>query len=288
MDKKKLINDKRFFLIDAFIYIYKYYFSLKKTFYGNYILLGFLNLIINILIKEKPTYIVVVFDCKIKNNYKKKIFKNYKIKRKKSSIKISESIPYIKKYLKLLNIPIITSKTFEADDIIGTLIKKNEKNGYINYIFTEDKDFYQFISNKTFILKKNLCIDKKFVLNKYNIVFIKQLIDVFSMTGDNTDNIPGIPYIGIKTANKLLKKYKNIEKIYLNIKKIDKKIKKKILHYKYLAFLSKKLFIINNNVKIKLINYRKKIKINKINKILFLLNKNFFKNKINKIKNIFL
>ncbi|WGH26595.1 MAG: DNA polymerase I [Candidatus Shikimatogenerans bostrichidophilus] len=284
----KLINDKRFYIIDIYIYIYKYYFYYKKFFKKNYIIIGFLNFFLNFLIKEKPTYIIIIFDTKLKYNYKKVFFINYKLNRKKIPKQIIFFIPKIKKILKKLNIPYFYLKNYEADDVIGSIVKKNEKKGFINYIITEDKDFYQLISNKTFIInnKKKKCINIKFILKKYNIKNINQYIDIISLIGDKSDNIPGIPNVGIKTANFLLKKYYNIENIFKNLK--EKKLKKKILKYKYLAKISKKLFKIKTNLKIKKINfYRKKIKFSYFKKILYNINIKYFKKKIKKLKYIY-
>ncbi|WGH27607.1 MAG: DNA polymerase I [Candidatus Shikimatogenerans bostrichidophilus] len=279
----KLLNDKRFFIIDIYIYIYKYFFYYKKFYKKNCILIGFLNFIFNFLKEKKPTYIVVIFDTKLKYNYKKIYFINYKINRKKIPKQIIYFIPKFKKILKLLNIPFFYIKNYEADDVIGTIIKKNEKRGFINYIITEDKDFYQLISNKTFILniKKKKCIDINFILNKYNIKNIKQYIDIISLVGDKSDNIPGIPNVGFKTANILLKKYNNIENIFSSSK--EEKYKKKILKYKYLAKISKKLFKIKTNLKIKkkiIFFYRKKINFFIFKKILLNINKKYFNKKI--------
>ncbi|MDH3004339.1 MAG: hypothetical protein NHG00_00865 [Candidatus Shikimatogenerans sp. JK-2022] len=280
----KLISDKRLFLIDTFIYIYKYYYYYNQFYKKNSILFGLVNFIINILIKKKPTYIIFVFDGKINKNYKKKYFINYKNNRKK--IEINKDIYRIKKILYLLNIQYINIKNIEADDIIGSIITYSEKKGYINYIYTEDKDYYQLISNNTFIIKKNIIINKNYILIKYNIKKINQYIDLISLIGDKSDNIPGIPYIGIKTASNLLNKYKNVENIFLNINNLEKNIKNKIKYYKYLVLLSKKMIKINRYMKyniIKKIIYRKKIYYIKFKKILYSINKYLFNKKINLI-----
>ncbi|WGH25338.1 MAG: hypothetical protein NHF87_01010 [Candidatus Shikimatogenerans bostrichidophilus] len=278
----KLINDKRLFIIDSFIYIYKYYYYYKKFFKNKSIILGFINFILTILIEKQPTYIIVVFDGKIKKNYKKKIFINYKINRKKPPFNLKKNLLKIKYFLNLLNIPYYSIKYIEADDIIGSLIYSSEKLGYTNYIYTEDKDYYQLISRKTFIIKKKFLIDINYILEKYNINSIDQYIDLISLIGDKSDNLSGIPYIGIKTASKLLKKYNSIENIYLNINKINPIIKKRIIHYKYLVLLSKKIIKINKKIKFKkkIIRSRLKLSKNKIIEILNKIDKLFFKKKI--------
>ncbi|WGH25155.1 MAG: hypothetical protein NHF96_00990 [Candidatus Shikimatogenerans bostrichidophilus] len=277
----KLINDKRLFLIDSFIYIYKYYFYYKKYLKDKCIILGFINFILNILIKKKPTYIIVVFDSKLKNNYKKKYFINYKINRRKPKFNLKKNLLKIKYLLKLFKIPYYSINNIEADDIIGSLIYNSEKYGNINYIYTEDKDYYQLISNRTFIIKKKNIIGIDYILGKYNINYTEQYIDLISFIGDKSDNLSGVPYIGIKTASKLLKKYNSIENIYLNINKINPIIKKRIINYKYLVFLYKKIIKINKKIKLKKNVIRSRLKINK-NKIIEILNKidrNFFKKK---------
>ncbi|MDH3004671.1 MAG: hypothetical protein NHF90_00790, partial [Candidatus Shikimatogenerans sp. JK-2022] len=274
----KLINDKRLFLIDSFIYIYKYYYYYKKYYNNDSIILGYINFIINILINKQPTYIIVVFDGKIKKNLRKIFYSNYKLNRAKIPFNLTKNLVKIKKILFLLNIKYITKKYIEADDIIGSLVKISEKKGFINYIYTEDKDYYQLVSKSTLIIKKNILINKKFILKKYNIKSIKQYIDLISLIGDKSDNIPGIPYIGLKTASELLNIYNNIENIYLNIHNIKKSIKKKIEYYKYIVTLSKKLIKINKNIKIKKKYWeaREKISTLYIIKILFTIKKSFF------------
>ncbi|MDH3004377.1 MAG: hypothetical protein NHG08_00070 [Candidatus Shikimatogenerans sp. JK-2022] len=285
----KLLNDKRLFIIDSFIYIYKYYFYYKKFYKNNSIIYGFINFIINILISKNPTYIIIIFDGRIKKNYKKKFFFNYKKYRKKLNININNYILKIKKLLKLLNIKYIHKNYIEADDIIGSIIKYSEKNGFFNYIYTEDKDYYQLLSNKTFIIKNKKIIQKKNILNIYNLNYIKQYIELICFIGDKSDNIPGIPYIGIKYASYLLKKFNNIKNIYLNINKIQNNIKNKIINYKYLLNIYKKMLTINNTIKFnkKIILYRKKIKINNLIRIFKYINYFFLIKKIKKIKNLF-
>ncbi|WGH24603.1 MAG: hypothetical protein NHF92_00975 [Candidatus Shikimatogenerans bostrichidophilus] len=280
----KLLEDKRIFIIDSFIYIYKYYYYYKKYYNNNSIIYGFTNFIINILIKQKPTYIYVILDDRIKNNYKKKIFKDYKSNRKKIPFNLKNNLFKIKEILNTLNIKYIKIKDIEADDIIGSIIKKSEKVGFINYIYTEDKDYYQLVSNRTFIFKNNILIDKIFILKKYNINKTKQYIDLISLTGDKTDNIPGIPNIGYKTASKLLKTYKNIENIFLNYNKLNNSIKNRIKGYKKLVIMYKKIIKINNNIKTENFYPRYKINYITINNLLIKIGYTFFIKKIKKIK----
>ncbi|BDT61545.1 MAG: hypothetical protein RDO_0730 [Flavobacteriales endosymbiont of Rhyzopertha dominica] len=277
----KLIYDKRVFIIDSYIYIFKSFYYYRKFYKKNYILLVIFNLIINILIYKKPTNIILVFDSKLRNNYKKKFFINYKSTRKKISKIIINNIKNIKKNLKKININYITLKNYEADEIIGNIVKYNEKNGFINYIYSEDKDLYQLITEKTFIIKKNNnLINKKYILEKYNIKNIKQFIYLISLIGDKSDNIPGIPNIGIKTANKLLNKYKSINNIYKNINDINNnKIKYNLIKYKYLLSICMKLIKIKTNIKLNIKNnlyFRKKIKFIYVKKIYYKIKKNFF------------
>ncbi|WGH24787.1 MAG: DNA polymerase I [Candidatus Shikimatogenerans bostrichidophilus] len=281
-----LIEDKRLFLIDSFIYIYKYYYYYKKYYKENSIIYGFTNFIINILIKKRPTYIYVILDDKIKNNYKKKIFKKYKSNRKKIPFNLKKNLLVIKKILNILSIKFIKYKNIEADDIIGSIVKNSEKKGFVNYIYTEDKDYYQLVSSRTFIIKNNLLIDEIFILNKFNINNTKQYIDLISLTGDKSDNIPGIPYIGYKTASQLLKIYNNIENLFLNINKLNNNIKNKIKNFKNLVFLSKRIIKISSNININNLYPRYKIRNIQINILLIKINYIFFYNKIKKIKKI--
>ncbi|WGH25472.1 MAG: hypothetical protein NHG13_00520 [Candidatus Shikimatogenerans bostrichidophilus] len=281
----KFLEDKRIFLIDSFLYIYKYYYYYKKFYEKKKsILIGFFNFIINILIKKKPTYIIAVFDGKIKRNKKRLFYNNYKINRKKIDINIEEVLNIIFNNLKKLNIQYVYKKNLEADEIIGSLKKKYENLGYNNYIYTDDKDYYQLITNKTFIINKKKTINKNFILKKYKLKKIKQYIDYISLIGDKSDNIPGIPKVGKKTANILLDKYKNIEDIYKYINDINNKIKLKIKYYKYVALLYKKIVKININIDIDIkLLPRIKIKKQKIFNILLNIHRYFFLKRLKKI-----
>lgn len=250
-------NNKRIFLIDAYTIIFRNYFAIIKNNIKNinqYIVLNFIYFINNILNKEKPTHIIVVFDSK-GITLRHKEYLHYKSNRKKTPQEIKYSIPYIFNFLKLLNIKILYKKGYEADDIIGTIAKKASIKGYNIYIVTIDKDFSQLVDN-------NIKIYNYYEKNKYKIMGIKeicekydiknpiQFIDLFSMIGDKSDNIPGIPGIGKKNAKKFIKKYSNIENLFFNVNELKGKLQYNIKKYKYLGLLSKKLITIITNVPI--------------------------------------
>lgn len=250
-------KNKRMFLIDAYTIIFRNYFAIIKNNNKNiiqYIVLSFIYSINNILNKEKPTHIIVIFDSQQITLRHKEYYK-YKSNRKKTPKEIKNSIPYIFNFLKILNIKILYKKGYEADDIIGTIANKAYIKGYNIYIVTTDKDFTQLINNNikiyNYYQKNNFkIIGIKEVCNKYEIETPIQFIDLFSMIGDKSDNIPGIPGIGEKNAKKFIKKYKNIENLFININELKGKIKINVKKYKYLGILSKKLITIITNVPI--------------------------------------
>lgn len=251
---------KRIFLIDAYIVIFRNYFAIIKKNKNNikniiqYLTSSFIYFINNILHKEQPTHIIVVFDSK-GITLKHQEYYNYKSNRKKTPKEIIESIPYIFKCLKLLNIKILYIKGYEADDIIGSIAKKAYIKGYKIYIVTIDKDFSQLVNDNIQIYNyyeknKLQIMGVKEICKKYEIEQPRQFIDLFSMIGDKSDNIPGIPGIGEKNAKKLIKKYHNLENLFDHVNELNGKLQDNIKKYKNLGLLSKKLITIITNVPI--------------------------------------
>ncbi|CDF58136.1 DNA polymerase I [Thermobrachium celere] len=215
-----------------------------------------LSVILLKIVKEfNPRYIAAAFDKKAPT-FRHIEFEEYKAGRKKMPDELSQQFPIAKELLKAFNVGIYEIEGYEADDIIGTISKKFEEQGYEILILTGDKDSLQLVSNNTkvMITKKGITdleiYDVEHIKQKYGLEPIK-IIDLKGLMGDSSDNIPGVPGIGEKTAIKLLMEFGSIENIYENLDNITaKKVKENLISYKESAFLSKKLATINRDVPI--------------------------------------
>ena len=257
------MTEKKLFLLDAYALIFRaYYAFIKNPRYNSKglntsAILGFTNTLHEILSKEKPTHIAVVFDPPT-GNFRSKIFPEYKAHRDATPEDIIKSVPHIKDVIKAFNIPIYEVKGFEADDTIGTLAKKAEKEGFITYMMTPDKDFAQLVSDKIFMYKPKRggndaqILGKKEICEKYGIDKPEQVIDILAIWGDAADNIPGIPGVGEKTSMKLIQKYKTVEGIYEHINELKGKQKENVEKSKDLVKLSKELVTIALNVPVEI------------------------------------
>ena len=219
---------------------------------------GFLAILFKVLDDIKPDYIAVAFDLKAPTA-RHKMYEGYKANRKGMPNELAEQMPIIKEILTDMNITIIEKETYEADDILGTLSKKAEKEGMDVVIVSGDRDTFQLASNKVTIRIPHTKVgktevdyfDEEAIVEKYGIK-PKQLIEVKGLMGDTSDNIPGVSGIGEKTALELIKKYKTIDGLYKAIdeKKDDlkPKTKEKLVNDKEMAYLSKTLGTINREV----------------------------------------
>ena len=253
--------EKKLFLFDAFALIYRAYFAFAKNPRINSkgqdtsAVLGLVNTLMDVQIKEQPTHWAICFDTS-EPTERHIEYKEYKAQREAMPEGISSALPYIFKLMEALNIPVIAKPGFEADDIIGTLAKKAEKAGFVTYMMTPDKDFAQLVSDNIYMYRPPRMGNSAEiwgipeVLKKFEINRIDQVVDYLGMMGDASDNIPGIPGVGDKTAKKLLALYDNMEGLYLHTHELKGKQKEKVEANKDLAFLSKKLATININVPI--------------------------------------
>ncbi len=244
--------DKKLFLLDAFALIYRAHFAFSKNprisskGVNTGAVLGFINTVMQVLKKEKPTHIGVAFDMK-GPTFRHEEFPEYKAHREAQPEDISIAIPYIRAFLEEMNIPIIEKAGFEADDVIGTLAKEGAKKGFDVFMMTPDKDYAQLVEEHIFMFKPAFMGNKvetlgiAEVLAKFEIERVEQVIDILGMEGDAADNIPGIPGVGKKTAIKLLAEYGSMEGLYENIDKLKGKLKEKVEANKEQAFLSKRL-----------------------------------------------
>lgn len=251
-------NKKRLFLIDAYALIFRGYYAFIKNPRINSkgldtsAVLGFTNSLFDVIKRERPEYIAVCFD-KGGSHDRIEIFPEYKANRDETPEAIKMAVPYIQEILNALGICIMVKEGYEADDIIGTLAKKAEKENFETYMVTPDKDFAQLVNEKTFIYKplfgggyETWGIEE--VNNKFEISDPIQVIDFLAMKGDSVDNIPGLPGVGDKTAKKFLKEYGSIENLLSNTDKIKGKLREKIEANSEAGLLSKKLATIITDV----------------------------------------
>jgi DNA polymerase-1 len=262
-DTLKLEFVKKLFLLDGMALIYRAYFALSKTprITSNGLntgaIMGFTNTLLEILKNQKPSHIAVVFDTEAPTARHIE-FEAYKAHREKMPEDLSASIPYIFKLITGFNIPIITKDGYEADDIIGTLAKKAENNGFTVYCMTPDKDFGQLVSENIFIYKPARMGNGaeiqgvKEILEKWEVSDVKQVIDILGLWGDAVDNIPGIPGIGEKTAKKLIQEFGSIENIIANADKLKGKQRENVENYAEQGLISKKLATILLDVPVEL------------------------------------
>ncbi len=256
MDNKKLM------IIDGNSIINRAFYGVRiltnaEGLYTNAIY-GFLNILFKYLDEENPQYLCIAFDLKAPT-FRHLEYKEYKAQRKGMPEELAVQLPVLKDLLKTMNIPILQMEGYEADDIIGTMSRVCEENDTECVIVTGDKDSLQLASGKTRIklpvTRKGITTtsdyDDRAVIEKYGVT-PKQFIEVKGLMGDASDNIPGVPGIGEKTALQLIKEYSSIEELYQNIEVIKGKRKENLVENKAIAFLSRKLATIDCNVPIEL------------------------------------
>ncbi|CAI8704405.1 DNA polymerase I [Chryseobacterium sp. IT-36CA2] len=245
-------KDKRLFLIDAYAMIFRGYYALirnpRLTSKGldTSAIFGFTNSLIELIRREKPTHLAVVFDVG-QASVRTDDYSEYKANRSETPEAIKIAVPYIHKILEAMHIPRLGVEGYEADDIIGTIACKAEKEGYTTFMVTPDKDFAQLVTDKIKIYKPGLkggdieILGVDEVKAKYEIEDPKQVIDFLAMMGDAVDNIPGLEGVGEKTAMKFLKEFGNIETLLANTDKLKGKLKEKVEASAERGILSKKL-----------------------------------------------
>ncbi|UMB60028.1 DNA polymerase I [Lutibacter sp. A80] len=243
---------KRLFLLDAFALIFRGYYALIKNPRINSkgmdtsAVLGFTNSLLDVIKRENPDHLAVAFD-KGGSHSRNEAFPEYKSNRSETPEAIKIAIPYIHKILEAMHIPIIEKEGFEADDLIGTLSKQAEKEGFQVFMVTPDKDFAQLVSENIFMYKPARMgngIEKwgiPEVQKKFEVEKPEQVIDYLGMMGDAVDNIPGLPGVGDKTAKKFIKQYGSMENLLANTHELKGKMKEKVEANKALGLLSKEL-----------------------------------------------
>ncbi|MCF6294566.1 MAG: DNA polymerase I [Flavobacteriaceae bacterium] len=244
-------DQKRLFLVDAYALIFRGYYAFIKNPRINSkgldtsAIMGFMNSLLDVIKRERPDHLAVCFD-KGGSVDRKEMFAEYKANRDETPEAIKIAVPYIESILKAMHIPIIVKEGYEADDVIGTLAKQAEKEGYQTFMVTPDKDFAQLVSENIFMYKpmfgggyETWGIPE--VQKKFEVEHPEQVIDFLGMMGDSSDNIPGLPGVGEKTAKKFIALYGSMEGLLANTHELKGKMKEKIEANTELGILSKKL-----------------------------------------------
>ncbi|MBD0850027.1 DNA polymerase I [Maribacter arenosus] len=254
-----MAEQKRLFLLDAYALIFRGYYALIKNPRINSkgmdtsAIMGFTNSLFDVIKREKPDHLAVCFD-KGGSTERTEMFPEYKANRLETPDAIKIAVPYIQKILKAMHIPVVVQEGWEADDIIGTLAKQAEKEDYKVYMVTPDKDFGQLVSENIFMYRPARMgngieiwgipeIQKRFGVERPD-----QVIDYLGMMGDASDNIPGLPGVGDKTAKKFIEEFGSLEGLLANTDKLKGKMKEKVEEHGELGLLSKKLATICTTV----------------------------------------
>ncbi len=224
------------FLLDAYALIYRAYFAFINNPLRNSkgmnvsAIQSFTQTVVELIQKEKPTHMAVVFDCADEETTRAVEYDFYKAHREAMPEDIAMSIPWIKAILKAMHIPVLECGGYEADDVIGTLAKRKAREGHVVYMVTPDKDYGQLVEENIYMYKPGRqgsdveILGVKEILAKWEIDNPLQVIDILGLWGDSVDNIPGIPGVGEKTAKKLIKEYGSMENIIANAANIKGKV----------------------------------------------------------------
>ncbi len=254
-------SEKKLFLLDAYALIFRAYYAFinrpvtNKEGMNTSAILGFVNTLDEILRNEKPTHIAVCFDPSAPT-FRHEMYKEYKANRDSTPEDIKIAVPYIKEIIQAYNIPVIEKLGFEADDVVGTLAKQAEKEGFTVYMMTPDKDYMQLVDKKIFMYKPGRGGGEKEIIGieqvkeKFNIQTPAQVIDILALWGDSSDNVPGAPGIGEKTAKTLIEKYHSVENLLNSTHELKGKQKENLEKFREQVELSKTLVTIVTDVPI--------------------------------------
>lgn len=246
-------NDKRLFLLDAYALIFRAYYAFIKNPRINSkglntsAVLGFMNSLLDVLKREKPTHLAVVFDVGSSDTLRHEYYTEYKANRDETPEGIKAAVPYIMEILRAMHIPVMFAEGYEADDVIGTLANQAAEKGFTTFMMTPDKDFAQLVTDKIKMYKPSSRtggieiwgVDE--VCQNFGVTDPLQVIDYLGMMGDSVDNIPGIPGIGPKTAQKFIAEFGSLEGLYENLDSLKGKQKENVENNREQAFLSKRL-----------------------------------------------
>lgn len=253
-------DNKRLFLLDAYALIYRAYYALirapRVTSKGlnTSAIFGFCNTLDEILLKEHPSHIAVCFDPPGGHTFRHELYAGYKAQRDKQPEDITLSIPYIKEILEAYHIPVIEVEGYEADDVIGTLSRQAEKQGYMTYMMTPDKDYGQLVTDHVMQYRPALRGEgfevrgPRQICERYGILSPQQVIDLLALEGDASDNVPGCPGVGEKTASKLISEWGSVESLLANTDKLKGALQKKVVENAEQILFSKRLVTIKTDV----------------------------------------
>ena len=285
---------KTFLIIDAFGILYRYHFIFLKrpllNSKGQNVssINGFMRTYFSLINTYPAEYVAIALDSSRKT-FRNEIYKEYKENRESMPDDLRSQIPILYNLIDALGISRIVLENYEADDIVGTIAERNKKENIKTIIYSPDKDILQLVDENVIVVASN----KDNELMEYNSDMVKekrgvypnQIIDLLSLMGDASDNIPGVKGVGEKTALKLLEEYKSLDGIYENIDSIKGKIQEKLLESKDMAYMSYKLATIERNIEGFNLDYNEiasnKINIDEVNKILDELELKQIRDKIN-------
>lgn len=255
--------DKRLFLLDAYALIYRAYFSfiraprVNSKGFNTSAAFGFTTTLLDLIKREQPTHIAVVFDTAAPTERHETLL-DYKANREEMPDDIRSNVPYIRRIIEALRIPVLESDGYEADDVIGTLAKKAEAEGYTTYMVTPDKDFGQLVTDRIIMYKPSRGGDPpeklgpKEICERWGLERTDQVKDILGLMGDAVDNIPGIPGIGEKTAMKLVQQFGSLEGVIENADKLKGKQQENVIAFAEQGRMSKALATINVNAPVEL------------------------------------
>ncbi|NBC84447.1 MAG: DNA polymerase I, partial [Bacteroidetes bacterium] len=250
---------KKVFLLDAYALIFRSYYAFinrpirNSKGFNTSAIYGFTNTLLDVIENQHPDYLAVAFDPS-GPTFRNEIYREYKANRDETPEDIKQSVPYIKSLLSAFNIPVIEKEGFEADDVIGTLAHKFDKDDLEIYMMTPDKDFGQLINDNIFVYRPGKAggaaevIKSDNISEKYGLSNPSQVIDMLALMGDSVDNVPGVQGIGEKTAVKLINEFGSVEQLLERRDELKGKQKEKIDGSIDILKLSKELVTINVNV----------------------------------------
>lgn len=254
--------ERKLFLLDAYALIYRAYYALfrnpRVTSKGlnTSAIFGFINTLDDLIKKEAPTHLAVCFDPPGGQTFRHEMFADYKAKREKQPEDITLAIPYIKRVLKAMCIPVVELPQYEADDVIGSLAHQAAAEGFTTYMMTPDKDYGQLVSDNVFMYRPALkgqgfeVRGPQQVCERYGIERPEQVIDLLALEGDVSDNIPGCPGVGEKTAVKLIMQFGSVENMLENADEIKGTLKDKVKENREQILLSKDLATIRTDLQL--------------------------------------
>lgn len=254
------MDDKKLFLLDAYALIYRAYYALMRSprvtsaGFNTSAIFGFLLALDDVLRKENPSHIAVCFDPAHGRTFRHDKYPEYKAGRDKQPEDITAAIPYIKRLLEAYRIPVVEEPGYEADDIIGTLSRHAQEQGFTTYMMTPDKDYGQLVTDRVFMYRPALkgqgfeIRGPEQVCAKYGIASPRQVIDLLALEGDASDNVPGCPGVGEKTAVKLIGEFGSVENMLEHTAEIKGALRKKVEDNREQILMSKDLVTIDTHV----------------------------------------